>query len=456
MFDKSRLLSALYGKIDAMKKIIPMLASAIALSLTALPSEAQSHLVKLTNHLEPYGFFRASAIFDARDSKADTEDLFYYLPYDKEINLEGKDVWYNPSFKMSAITTRVGVNLTGLRYGSFNVTGKLEADFYLMNGSSASLRLREAYLNLKWEDLGDGFNSAAFKVGQAWHPMSVDMPYSVGYEVGSPFNPYARSPQIMFETSFLKHFAFTIGALYPMEFRPTGPQGPSADYVKYGLIPELYAGLTFSSPHFTAKAGADFISLRPRWRTTTAGVWNDKGTDVSDRISMISPMLYVGFSKGLFKINAKSVLASGGDHLRLMGGYAAYDMSDVYHYKYTPLRSSTSFLSLSYGSQWQFMLMAGFMKALGASKTLIPSIKTDYTDPDNIYYFEGGFKNIRHIMRLAPAVAFNLDRLTIAVEYNGTCVDYGDINALDPHGLATSDTHFIINHRALAVVKYSF
>ena len=128
MFDKSRLLSALHGKIDAMKKI---LASAIALSLTALPSEAQSHLVKLTNHLEPYGFFRASAIFDARDSKADTEDLFYYVPYDKKINLEGNDIWYNPSIKMSAITTRLGVNLTGFRYGSFNVTGKLETDFYL-------------------------------------------------------------------------------------------------------------------------------------------------------------------------------------------------------------------------------------------------------------------------------------------------------------------------------------
>lgn len=115
-----------------MKKI---LASAIALSLTALPSEAQSHLVKLTNHLEPYGFFRASAIFDARDSKADTEDLFYYVPYDKKINLEGNDIWYNPSIKMSAITTRLGVNLTGFRYGSFNVTGKLETDFYLMTGA---------------------------------------------------------------------------------------------------------------------------------------------------------------------------------------------------------------------------------------------------------------------------------------------------------------------------------
>lgn len=433
-----------------------MLTTVLSLSLSALSSQAQSHLVKLTNHLEPYGFFRASAIFDARDSKADAEDLFYYLPYDKDINLEGKDTRYNPSLKMSAVTTRVGFNLTGLQYGSFNVTGRLEADFYLMNGTSASLRLREAYLNLGWSGLGDVFSTASFKVGHAWHPMSLGMPYSVGYEVGSPFNPYARSPQLMFETSFLKRLTFTAGALYPMEFTPTGPQGPSSDYVKYGLIPELYAGLSYSSKNFTARAGVDFLSLRPRWRTTSTTPWTDKGTDVSDRISMFSPMLYLEYSKGLFKVNAKSVLASGGDHLRLMGGYAAYNKGDEYHYKYTPLRSTTSFVSASYGDQWQVMLLAGFMKALGTSRTLIADVQTGYTNPDNIYYFEGGFKNVRHIIRLAPAVAFNLDRLTVAVEYNGTCVDYGDLNALNSYGIADQDTHLIINHRVLAVVKYSF
>lgn len=433
-----------------------MLTTVLFLSLSALSSQAQSHLVKLTNHLEPYGFLRASAIFDARESKADAEDLFYYLPYDKDINLEGKDIWYNPSFKMSAITTRVGFDLTGLQYGSFNVTGKLEADFYLMNGTSASLRLRQAYLNLGWSGLGNVFSEASVKVGQTWHPMSLGMPYSVGYEVGSPFNPYSRSPQLMFETSFLKSLTFTAGALYPMEFTPTGPQGPSVDYVKYGLIPELYAGLTYSSKCFTARVGVDFLSLRPRWRTTMSTPWSDKGTDTRDRISMFSPMLYLEYSKGLFKVNAKSVLASGGDHLRLMGGYAAYDKGDEYHYKYTPLRSSTSFVSATYGDQWQVMLLAGFMKALGTSKSLIPDVQTGYADLDNIYYFDGGFKNVRHIIRMAPAVAFNLDRLTVAVEYNATCVDYGDLNALNNHGIADKDPHLIFNHRALAVVKYSF
>lgn len=441
-----------------MKKIIPMLASLAALSLNALPSVAQgNYLVKLTNHLEPYGFFRTSAIFDARESQADAEDLFYYLPYDKEINLEGNDIWYNPSLKMSAITTRLGLDLTGFRYGAFNVTGKLETDFYLMIGGSSSLHLREAYVNLNWDNLGRFFNSVSFKVGQAWHPMSVDMPSSIGYEAGSPFNPYARSPQLMFETKLFKHLSITAGALYPMEFRPTGPAGPSADYVKYGLIPELYAGLTFSSKHFVAKAGADFISLVPRWRTTeTDGYYYDKGTKVYDRISMLSPMAYLEFSKGSFRINAKAVLASGGDHLRLMGGYAVYDKSDVYNYKYTPLRSATAFVSTSYGTQWQFILFAGGMKALGTDRDLIVDSNTGAAVTSNIYYFDGGFKNIRYMARVAPAIAFNLDRLTLALEYNCTGVSYGNIDAMTNRGLANANPHLIISHRVLGMVKYSF
>ena len=72
------------------------------------------------------------------------------------------------------------------------------------------------------------------------------------------------------------------------------------------------------------------------------------------------------------------------------------------------------------------------------------------------YAQKNGFKNIRHIMRVTPAVAYNLARLTVAVEYNGTYVDYGDIKALDSHGLASSGSHLIINHRVVGVVRYSF
>ena len=87
-----------------MKRLIQIASAIAAMLLPAAGLHAQpENVVNLTNHIEPYGFFRTSAIFDSRESKAGSEDLFYYLPLDKDINLNGMDVNYNPSFKMSAI-----------------------------------------------------------------------------------------------------------------------------------------------------------------------------------------------------------------------------------------------------------------------------------------------------------------------------------------------------------------
>lgn len=408
--------------------------------------------VNLTQHLQPYGFFRTSAIFDSRDSKAGSEDLFYYLPLDKSINLNGADVNYNPSFKMSAITTRLGLNVTGFRYGGFSVSGKLEADFYLMVGSTASLRLREAYVDLLWDD----YSSTVFslRAGQAWHPMSADLPYCINVETGSPFNPFNWSPQVMAGITF-GNWTLTAGAIYPMQFLPTGPSGPSENYVKYGLIPEIYAGVSFRTDVFLARVGADFISLKPRWRSEEilAGSY-DVGTKTGDRISMVSPMAYLQFTSGAFKMNAKTVLAQGGDHLRLMGGYVLTNIDDPLNYQYLPLVSSSSFVSFSYGRRFQIMGMAGYMRALGTNH-MINLGDASYVNPDNIYYFSDGFKNINQMFRATPTLAYNLGKLTFGIEYDCTGVEYGDINSLDNHCLAIKDRHIILNHRVMGVLKYN-
>ena len=424
------------------------------LSVSGLQAQERSDMLK--SHFTPYGFFRTYAIFDTRDSRSGSEDLFYYVPLDKSINRQGKDIYSNQSFKMYAITSRLGLNMSGYRYGGMTVTGKLEGDFYLLNGNSASFSLRQAYVDLLWDGLGYMGNSVSLKVGHAWHPMSADMPYCLDYESGCPFNPYARSPQMMFEANLYKGWTLTAGILYPSEFLPTGPFGESEYYVKFGMIPEAYAGVAYSTRHFLVKAGADFISLKPRWRTTTTdNTTYDIGTIVHDRINMISPMVYMQAGGEKFKINAKSVLASGGNHLSLMGGYAVYDQSDLYDYKYTPLRSTVSFLSFCVGKKWQLMCMAGYMKALGTAHEL-PANALGYSLASSVYYSSNGFKNINQMARLAPALALNAGNLTVAVEYENTCVQYGDVSTLDSHSLTTSDLHWILNHRVLGVFKFNF
>lgn len=416
---------------------------------------AQGVRDRLESHLRPYGFFSTFATFDSRESVTGGGGLFYCLPMDKELNLEGKDLNYNPSFKMASMTTRLGLDASGYQYGSLKVLGKVEADFSLLNGGTATFRLRQAWAKLLWDDLGRSDYSLSVLVGQAWNPMAVDRPYSVNLEQGAPFNPFARSPQLMVEVEPVSGLSFAAGAIYPVQYLPTGPVGPSQDYVKHGLIPELYAGAAYSAKGFTAKVGADFLSLRPRTRAEDSYLLLEKGTPVRDKVAMVSPMVYLEYDAGAVKVNAKSVLASGGDHLCLMGGYARFNIDDNFQHKYTPLRSTVSFVSASVGSKWQLLCMLGYMRALGTADPLMAD-SDGHPSLSDIYYSKDGFKNISQMVRATPTLAYNSGKLTLALEYNCSAVEYGDISTLDTNALCTTDLHWILNHRLQAIFQFCF
>ena len=419
---------------------------------------AQDSQLNLKNTLKPYGFFRTAVVFDSRDSRAGSEDLFYFVPMDVSANLEGQDIYSNPSLKSYAMTTRLGLDVSGYQYGAMKVGGKIETDFYLMNGSTASLRLRHAYINMFWDAVGYMENKFSIKAGQSWHPMAADLPYCVNVETGAPFAPFNWSPQLMFDFTMHGGVTITAGALYPMQFLPTGPLGESEKYVKYGLIPELYAGISYADDYFLFRAGADFLSLRPRWRTVdhsySGEVLYDEGSRVKDRINMVSPFVYLQFSEGPFKINAKSVFAQGGDHLRMMGGYALYDWRDSFGYLYTPLRSSVSFVSFSVGNRIQFMCMGGYMRALGTQHNL-PVDVNDHCLPGSIYYSSFGAKNIAQMVRATPTLAYNAGKLTVALEYNNTTVQYGNVSKLDNYARPLEDLHWVTNHRVMGVIRFT-
>jgi hypothetical protein len=435
-----------------MKKIATILTA--VLCLASASAFAQKKSDNLTAHLQPYGFFRTYAAFDTRESKAGSEDLFYYMPLDKDNNEEGKDIYSNPAFRFYAITSRLGLNVLGYKFGSMSVSGKMEADFYLMNGSTASFRLRQAYINLLWDDVNCSGNSINLKIGQAWHPEAADLPYCVNLESGTPFNAFNRSPQIMMD-AYVGNLVFTAGILYPMQYRPTGPNGASEDYIKYSLVPECYVGVSYVSKKFLARIGTDFISLVPRYKLTEDSANHYAGTKVDDRINMFNPFIYLQYNDGLLKINAKSVFANGGDHLRLMSGYAVYDTSDELDYKYTPLRNTSNFVSVSYGKKWQAMGMVGYIKALGTAHKLAVD-SNGYSSADDIYYMANGFKNMNQMFRVTPTLAYNIGKLTFALEYDYTKVEYGDIDRLDDHGLANKNKHWIENHRVLGMAKLTF
>ena len=427
---------------------------AMFLSISAFAQEQPQ------NHFKFYGFIRNYFAFDTRESVSGTGNLFYYLPKDRNMSTAtpSEDMNAIPSFRFLALTSRVGVDVSGYNINNVHFGAKVEADFYSgLSGSTgtATLRLRQAYATVAWKDLmlgGEPKASVNLKIGQAWHPMAADHPHVFSLEVGAPFGPFSRTPQVTMDANLGKNWTVTGSALWQMQYTSMGPAGSSADYIKYSCVPELYAGVTFKSNGFLMRLGADVLSIKPR----TKGEYAGHAIKVSDRITTASLFAYAQYNKDLFSVKAKTTYGSAGEHMGLMSGYAKVGEDDG-HWRYSPLHSSSSWVSFSYGKKVQGVLLLGYMKNLGLS----PDPRRDSVKAADVYFNKNGFSNLRQMYRINPEILYTFGKFVIGLEWQFTAVEYGKYSGLDKdllngRGLAVEDPHWVGNHRIQSMVRFNF
>ena len=131
-----------------MKRILLSLFAALSALGPGLVCSAQE---ETPAKVKVYGFIGNYMVFDTREVSAGTQDLFFYMP--KDVKMSGDvDQNANPSFRMLTLTSRLGLKVSGYRIGDTKVTGTVEGDFYCMNGSTATLRLRHAYMGILWAE----------------------------------------------------------------------------------------------------------------------------------------------------------------------------------------------------------------------------------------------------------------------------------------------------------------
>ncbi len=430
----------------------------IAVSLAALAVCASLGAQETKPRVSLYGFIRNYYAFDTRESVAGTEDFFYYLPKDEnkkgDVDLNGQN-----SFRFAALTSRIGLNVTGYEYDGFKIGAKIETDFY--NGLSGStgtavLRLRQAYATI-------GRNDWLVTAGQAWHPMAADMPDVFSLNTGAPFGPFSRTPQVKLDYSLNETWSLTGAAIWQMQYTSTGPGGASADYIQYGCTPEIYLGLNYRKDDFLFRAGVNMLSIKPRSNNGTV--------KVDDRITTFTPFLYGQYKKGLFSVKAKTTFAEAGEHLNLNGGYGISGVkSDGVSYEYTPTRNSSTWVSLMYGKKTQWILFGGYVKNFGTKDDLYTGKGSGVTDlnghtyakAENLYFSKNSFSNMNRMFRLTPTVIRNIGKFAIGLEYELTSVQYGDYKTIDGvkcigvDGLAKDNLHWITNNRIQALVKFTF
>ena len=424
-------------------------------AVAPISKEMKKEQVKdhLKQHFKLYGFIRDYLSFDTRESKAGSLDEFYYLPKDIEWNEDkSEDLNEQISLRYLAITTRLGLDVKDYRVGRTQFGAKIEGDFFCLNGTTATLRLRHAYATMAWDSLaicGGKYAKVQLLLGQNWHPISTGSPDDISFNYGAPFNPYNRSPQITLTTTFDKRFTLTASLIWQMQYMCTGPEGNSVNYMKYACTPEAFIGFGFRQNGWELNLGADVVSIKPR-RT---GLNGDSVTvRVSDRITTINPCIYLGYVHGNLAVRAKAVpYSSGGEHIYMMSGYGVTNKDNADgHYDYTPLHCASAWLSILYGKKWQGGLFLGYMENLGSSEEVLSA--------KDVYFNSNGFINMNRMYRVVPSVRYNIGKFTIALQYHYTAVQYGD----KAEGFDTKTArylggqHYVGDHRCEMMFKYSF
>jgi hypothetical protein len=460
------------------KTILTILALVLAAPVFAHePAKTEAPMKEhLQNHFKFYGFIRNYFIYDSRESKSGTSDLFYYLPLDQKMN-EDKSLDLNDhsSFRFVALTSRVGLDVSGYQMNNVYFGAKFEADFYAGLSSSsnanaskyfpgntsisgtAQLRLRQAYATIQWKDLplnDEQKASVGMKIGQAWHPMAADFPHVFSLEVGAPFGPFSRTPLVQMDADLGKNWVISAAALWQMQYNSQGPVGASAIYMKYGMTPELYAAVAYKNKGFLVRGGVDLLSIKPRVYGQLDGVT----VKVADRKTSLLYYIYSQYTKGKFGLKLKSTYGEGGEHMNLMSGYAKVGENADGSWEYSSLRSSSTWLSMIYGKKWQGVLMLGYTKTLGLADPVEGNLPAS-----NVYFCGNGFSNINQMYRINPQVIYNIGKMNIGLEYQWTSVQYGKYTTddsgnkyLNNYGLATDGLHWVGNHRVNMMIKYNF
>ena len=445
-----------------MKRFYLILSAALLALGTFGASAAEKAEAK--NNFKLYGFIRNYFVYDSRESVSGTGDLFYYMP--KDVNMkDGIDIHDQGSFSYLSLTSRLGVDVSGYYVNNVHFGAKIEGDFYsgLSAASSgdyfpgntkisgtATARLRQAYVTVTWKELGEKkANSVALKMGQAWHPMAADMPHIFSLEAGAPFGPFSRTPQVTMDANLGKNWVLSASAIWQMQYQSSGPIGASATYMKYGMTPEVYAGVTYKTGGFLMRVGADLLSIKPR----VLGEQGGKTVRVSDRKTSLLGYVYAQYSHKNFAVKAKTTFGEGGEHMNLMSGYAKVKENTDGSWEYASLRNSSSWLSISYGKKWQGVLFLGYVKNLGLAEGLAgPIAKGD------VYFCGNGFSNINQLYRINPQLIYNIGKMNIGLEYQWTAVQYGEYEngTLNYYGLAGNGLHWVGNNRINMMVKFNF
>lgn len=382
------------------------------------------------------GYVKAEGIFDTRQNFTIRDGHVLFFPLNRLPDVNGRDINARGDFDEYAIQTRMRFEAFGPDIGCMKSRSYIEADFFgTTDDTLDSFRMRHAYLSLESDDFD-------FLAGQTWHPIyfPVEAPDTISFNTGTPIDPFARSPQFRFvyHNEHLDILGAAIGFVTPLPF---GPLGPSNKYFRDSIMPNLHAQtrLKWDNAQQFIGAGVDIMRITPRLAS------NANYKDVNP-FNAFSAIVYARFALQNAVLYSKFCYAEDAAMWAMIGGYAVHTQQPI-----TDSRTYVPFRSISYWSELIFQgdiepaLFIGYVKNLGAKKSIIQSIG----DESTVY---GLGTNIKAVFRASPRIRWYIKSLVLGAEIEYTRASYG---TLDECG-NVNNTIPIGNTRFLFATYYIF
>ena len=374
------------------------------------------------------GFVKNDAFFDSRQTVAAREGHFLLWPAAEKLDVNGEDINAKSNFNFLAVQSRLTGKISGPDAFGAKTSGVIGADFFGQTNTNTNLlRLRHAYGKLNWEN-------TELLFGQTWHPMFVTgcFPGVISFNTGTPFQPFARNPQIRITQNF-GNMKVAATAFSQRDYISAG----GSSLLRNSSIPAFHLGasvLKKGEPEILAGVGASYQTLVPRLQTDNCYVANES-------VSGYMTEVYLKLKGSKLTFKAEGVYGQNTYDVLGISSFAITSMDPTTdHRSYAPLNAMSVWSEIhTNGSKVQVGLFGGYTKNLGAGQTVL-AIPI------------GTRSNIDYIYRVAPRIHLNSGKMRFACELEYTTAAFGTYST---DGTVT-DAIPVSNLRVLIAAYYFF
>lgn len=354
--------------------------------------------------LEWHGFVNPHYYADSRSVVGGREDMMLFYPKPIERDSLGHDINEGWQANMLAITARLGLRVNGPDMLGAKTSAYIEGDFTgSTNATINDLRLRHAYIDMRW--LSDSKSGPTHRLlaGQYWYAMVVHeiMPMTNPLNMGAPFHCYARQPQVRYE--FATHGVEAAAvAQWQLDNMSQGLLDDSAQsstlFARHSMVPELTAQLRY-------RTGGLFVGAAVNLKTIQPIVPDPEG----ELYNSLTWSLFGRYDFGAVTVKAQTLLGNSLYEGCSMGGYLMLADSTFQDWHFNTVWMDVEKTT----GHWRPGVFLGYAKNL------------DYGRNTDALHVFGRGHNIEYLWRVQPRLTYKtLTGLDFTAEAEYTCAGY--------------------------------